>query len=268
MAIHLVTGIPGHGKTLYMVGRLMDELIDECEAAGRKVYHNIAEFDPKRPHVHAVTDDHVLTWADENGPRNAIFVIDEAQFLFPVRNPAARVPEHVEKLSTHRHRGLDFYLITQHGSLLDRFVIPLIESHTDVYRPYGLQVSRVTKFPYYAPQVKHRATLQMGETKRLRFKKEHFGSYRSATMHTYQPGLPWKKIGMLGGAISIAVGGAIFGVWSMFAASDPDARLIGSASAAQEVCPPPAIAAIGAGTFPTGAIHLTRNIPGSAVDCR
>jgi len=264
MAIHLVTGIPGHGKTLYMVGLLLDELIAECAGSGRQVFHNINGFDPGFENVHSITDDLIYAWADDDGPRNAIFVIDEAQFLFPVRNPSARVPAHVEKLSTHRHRGLDFYLITQHGSLLDRFIIPLIESHTDVYRPYGMKLSRVTVFPYYAPQVKHRATLQMGETKRLRFNPAHFSAYQSSTMHTYQPGLPWRKLALLGTVATLAVGGFVGG-FVVLGRATPSEEVLDSVAGLS--CAPMAIMAVGAATYPVDGRSEVRNIPALDVDC-
>lgn len=252
MAINLITGIPGHGKTLFMVRKLVDELIPQAEREGREIFHNIAGFQHKSESVHAASDEMILEWYSDEAPDGAIYVIDECQFLFPVRNPSAKVPEHVEKLTVHRHRGIDFYLITQHGSLLDRFVIPLVESHSDVYRPYGMKLSRVTAFPYYAPRTKPTAALGMGETSRLKFDPKYFSYYKSATQHTMQPSLPWRKIGLLVGLAVFAVGVTYFGVSSMWGRSQQATEAI-AAIAPAERCAPRPLYAVGASTFPPDA---------------
>jgi zona occludens toxin len=115
--ITLITGTPGAGKTAWVVAEL--EKIN-----GRRVY---VDGIPDLTLPHEPAGD-VLTWPDwvEDG---ALIVVDEVQRIWRPRGTGSKVPESIAALETHRHRGLDFWLISQHPNLLDANVRRLISRH-------------------------------------------------------------------------------------------------------------------------------------------
>ena len=124
MAVILVTGVPGAGKTSLTLQALLDEQLKELQEAGRPIYTSIdltpealerygiqhlfdvlgpaLDYNPANPDRKRfdVSKIHEL-------PTGAYIVIDEAQFVFPTRGPGSKTPPHVAAFETHRHRGHD-----------------------------------------------------------------------------------------------------------------------------------------------------------------
>lgn len=124
MALYLVTGQPGHGKTAYAIDRAF-----QMQKEGRTIYaHGIKDFDYERAGWKYLDDP--TTW--EQLPDGSVVLLDECYTIFPNRNPGAKVPPHVEALARHRHRGFDFILIAQQGLQLDPFMRGLYEEHVHV----------------------------------------------------------------------------------------------------------------------------------------
>ncbi|MDR8246919.1 hypothetical protein FPK89_21015, partial [Acinetobacter baumannii] len=76
----------------------------------------------------------IYDWRD--CPDGSIIVIDEVQLVEPYSNTKVK-DEIVMELTTHRHRGFDFYFITQAPSLLHPTIKELIGCHFHITRPYG-----------------------------------------------------------------------------------------------------------------------------------
>lgn len=190
----LVTGLPGHGKTLrtlWTVERLR-------EKSDRIVYQS-------------GIPDLTLPWHElPSGkdwmtvPDGSIVVIDECQRVFPPRASGSAVPEHVRALETHRHHGLDFYLITQHPRLLDAHVRSLVEVHENVTRPFGQRYAKVRR--WQSCQDNPARGEQDAEVERWKYPSAVYAWYRSATQHTMQPRLPWQKVLLLLFVVSFLVG--------------------------------------------------------------
>ncbi|QWM99712.1 zonular occludens toxin [Xanthomonas sp. MLO165] len=124
MALYLVTGQPGHGKTAYAIDKAF-----AFKKEGREIYaHGIKDFDYERAGWKHLEDP--TKWQD--CPDGAVIILDECYTVFPNRNPGAKVPEHVEPMARHRHRGFDFILIAQQGLQLDPFLRGLYEEHCHV----------------------------------------------------------------------------------------------------------------------------------------
>ena len=124
MALYLVTGQPGHGKTAYALDKAF-----EFKKQGREVYaHGIKDFDFAKAGMHFLEDP--TKWQDL--PDGSVILLDECYTVFPNRNPGAKVPDHVEAMARHRHRGFDFILIAQQGLQLDPFLRGLYEEHCHV----------------------------------------------------------------------------------------------------------------------------------------
>lgn len=132
----LLTGQPGHGKSAYMITRIVAYLKE-----GRDVYqHGIKNFNfDKANTLHETARAHYLEdptkWQDL--PDGSVVVLDECYSAFPNRNPGAKVPEHVEKLATHRHRGFDFIFVAQQSIQIDPFMKGLFEEHIHVKKKIG-----------------------------------------------------------------------------------------------------------------------------------
>ena len=180
MAITLVTGLPGHGKTLYTLSRWKDE----AAKAGRPVFHN----DIKGLNIPGWQPWKVDDW--EQLPAGSIMVVDEAQFAFPVTG-RGQTPLWVQKLATHRHLGLDFVVITQNPMLLDSFVRKLVDRHFHVVRLLGLQRATIYEFPNGVQE-------QVGKSRaggirhEWAYPKDVFDLYQSAELHTVKRRIPMR----------------------------------------------------------------------------
>lgn len=94
----------------------------------RTIYTNIKSL--KIDYVRALTYD----WRD--CPDGSIVVIDEVQLVEPY-SELKQKHEIVQHLTIHRHRGFDFYFITQAPNLLHPTVKDLIGCHRHLTKPYG-----------------------------------------------------------------------------------------------------------------------------------
>lgn len=131
--ITLFTGMPGAGKTAAMID-LLRQL-----AKDRPVF---VHFDPSerlRPEQKLLHETLQLphqpvlasNWHNEV-PDGGILVIDEAQGCWRPRGPAAKVPEAIAALETHRHSGVDIFITTQAPRLIDSNVRGLVGRHVHI----------------------------------------------------------------------------------------------------------------------------------------
>lgn len=185
MTLAVVSGLPGHGKTLYTlwhVERLRKE-------SGRSVYvHGVSDL---RLPWHQLEDPE--KWNEL--PDGSIVVIDEAWKTFPKRGPGSRTPDHVQQLATHRHRGFDLFLVTQSPALqLDHFARGLVGRHYHVRRVFGGARSRLYAWEELGnPDDYH--SKQKAVKSWFSFPREVFDWYKSAEVHTVKRQLPWRIIG-------------------------------------------------------------------------
>ena len=126
--LYLRTGLPGTGKTLFALA----DVKEWADKDKRPVYYSGIK-DLKVPGWIELED--ATKWPDL--PANAIIIIDEAQRVFRPRHTSSAVPEHVAALETHRHKGVDLVLITQHPKLLDSNVRRLVGVHRHYVRVFG-----------------------------------------------------------------------------------------------------------------------------------
>lgn len=191
MPITLVTGLPGHGKTLYTLARFKEECAKAQPVPRRVYYHGI-----KGLKIEGWEPWDVKDW--ETLPAGSLMVVDEAQFAFPVTG-RGQTPEWVQKLATHRHLGLDFVVITQDPMLLDSFVRRLVDRHFHVIRKFGTHWATIHEFPNGARTdvAKNRKD---SITHEWRYPKNVFELYESAEVHTVKTRIP-ARVYMLGLAV-------------------------------------------------------------------
>jgi zona occludens toxin len=192
MPITLITGAPGNGKSV----RLLYLVEMRRQAENRQVFYSgIADLmlpwelfgkpsaDPERPHMTDPSNWHEL-------PAGSIVVIDECQRLFRPRGQGAHVPEYVAALETHRHKGMDIYLVTQGPMLIDKNVRDLVETHEHLMRKFGSKWATVHAWKGVKSNcIVSRKDSQESE---FRYPKEVFTWFKSAEVHTVKFHIPTK----------------------------------------------------------------------------
>lgn len=188
--ITIITGVPGMGKTALVVKMMMDEL----EKGERpffvmgipdlKLDHSpvppVIEWTEKRPDP----DDPSVLLDYYTFPPNSIIVIDEAQRVFRPRASTSAVPPHVAAQETHRHTGVDFWLLSQKPSLIDSNIRDLTGRH--IHLKKGITGDYLYEWPEYQ-DVKSKTNLSEAIRRKYAPPKESFKYYKSSELHTKQP---------------------------------------------------------------------------------
>jgi zona occludens toxin len=201
----IVTGTPGNGKTLFTI-QMVEELRKRTQRA--VFYWNIGQLTLD---WNALGDAQTFGKAEEgvepdvsqvrqwyDVPAGSIVVIDEAQKIFPIRRRGAEVPKSVSEFETHRHRGIDIFLLTQNPKLIDSHVRKLTGKHHHLKRTFGMEAAHVYTWIEECADVDTRTNLARAQDKYWKFPRELFGVYKSAEVHTHKRELPWKWIAILG----------------------------------------------------------------------
>lgn len=189
--IYLITGLPGNGKTLYTLWHVRDRAKKET----RPVYvSGIPELTV--PEWHQIDEDQTRQWFDL--PDGAIIIIDEAQRIFRPRPGRGDPPPHVAQLETHRHKGYDIYLITQHPSLIDQNVRRLAGTHRHVQRTFGMHRAVIHEWG----EVHMNCELRRNDSSKTNwtFPKDVYSLYKSAEVHTHKIQMPkqvWYLVALL-----------------------------------------------------------------------
>lgn len=198
--IILITGVPGSGKTAFAVDLLLREF------QGRPLYVD---------GVNGLKLDHVpidvMKWPEEVED-GGVVVVDEVQRKWRPRGPGAKVPESVAALETHRHRGIDFVVITQNPRLVDSNVRNLVGRHLHI-RDTGFLGRWIYEWPETSQEIAWR---KCDNKRKYTLPKRVFGLYKSASIHTK----PVRKVPLLAyGAAVALVAVAVLGgrVYKQFA---------------------------------------------------
>lgn len=166
--ITLITGTPGSGKTAWIVSELMRL------GEPRPIYvDGIPELQVPHEVAPAISD--WPSWA----PDGALIIVDECQRVWRPRATGSRVPEDVAALETHRHRGIDFWIVTQSPTLVDANVRRLVGRHVHLVAKWA------GRFAYEWPECKSDPGSVGDAVKRpYSLPKATFSQYKSATVHT------------------------------------------------------------------------------------
>lgn len=168
--ITLITGAPGAGKSAALVS-LLSEL-----AKSRPVYVNgIPELKIEHQELDEPRD-----WMG-TVPDGSIIVIDEVQRFWRPAGNGQRVPDDIAALETHRHHGLDFYLITQSPKFVHINVRGLVGRHVHL-RDLGM----LGRWWYEWPECSTACDTAWKTApikKRYKLPKKIFSMYKSATEH-------------------------------------------------------------------------------------
>ncbi|OZY86759.1 hypothetical protein CBP51_07040 [Cellvibrio mixtus] len=182
--IYLFTGAPGSSKTLNVIKMISED----STYKGRDIYyHRIKEL--KMPWI-ALDENEVKEW--DTLPNGAVLVVDEAQYLMPVRDPRKPLPEWILKMSEHRHKGYDLIFLTQSPNLLDAGFRRFVGRHTHIERIFGLESAKWLTWEKCVTEVDDHFKRKEAVIKRVGFDKKYFGTYKSAEVHTHKRKIPAK----------------------------------------------------------------------------
>ena len=191
----VITGQPGAGKTLYTL-----KLVKEWAEKENRTVHYSGIKDLKLPWIEM---DDSTQWYKL--PPGSIVVIDEAQRIFRQRGVGSQVPPHVAELETHRHKGFDIVLITQHPKLLDANVRRLVGRHYHVMRTFGMQRATIHEFT----ELQSDPDSPSGRSESIRhewgYDKALFAAYHSAEVHTHKRRIPARVLMLFGIPFVLAV---------------------------------------------------------------
>jgi len=237
MAITLVTGAPGAGKTLWT----LQEVEKLRRETGRQVLYNgisgvtLSEWKPvSNAELKATID--VAVEGEEGKhvhdlPPGSIVVVDECYRVWPQGGPG-ELPRDVEAFAVHRHRGLDFFLLVQR---VHHFVRGLVARHVHFERQFGLDRSRRFEWQKLGDP-KDRWSKQEAAGSEFLFPKEVYSWYKSADLHTVKKRLPWKRLALIPGLVLVIV--AL--LWSAVSILTSGAAELGPQASSSASSPAPA----------------------------
>ena len=110
-------------------------------------------------------------------PDGSVYFLDEAQNIYRPRSSASKVPESVAAFEVHRHKGLDFFLITQNPRLIDANIraisIKAYTPKTNVGRDVSNTNGQKQKITYTVNNGCNTVNLQTRQKKPLLFTNLH-----------------------------------------------------------------------------------------------
>ena len=187
--LHLITGTPGAGKTLYAVSLIMAyhkenlSLLEKGQEP-RTIYADIDGLDIEG--VEPAPDD----WRET--PDGSIIFYDEIQQR-DVFKKAKGDNDIVNALQVHRHTGHDIYGITQFPILLHANFNAVVGIHWHLHRGWGLKAATVYQWAYCVTAPNTPSNKKLAENSfRFNYPKDLFDYYKSATVHTHKARIPRK----------------------------------------------------------------------------
>lgn len=195
MPITLITGGPGTGKTAWLLDQLINlrkiepnreffihgvrgltgiqheqifcksQLCDICRAQDEKLTHE---------------SKYVENWPEWK-QTGSLIIVDEVQRIWRPRAGGAPMPPAVSGLETHRHYGLDFWLISQGPHLFDNAIRLLVGRHVHLVARWS------GRSQYEWPECKQDVQSRGDAVVRTYTLPKHvYSMYQSAEVHTVQ----------------------------------------------------------------------------------
>lgn len=202
--ITIIVGVPGAGKTLFVMSKLYDEYKD------RPVYHyNIPGVNVDAWHeLEDPTLWHTL-------PHGSVSIIDEAHKVFPKRDHRIDPPPHIEAAGELRHSGHDLVLITQHPVDLDIFLRRRCARFIYIKKPLTKgDYATVYVWGEYNENYKDSREHESADSYTFTYPKEAFSRYISSELHTgkkYVPNSAKRAFYALIIGVVVAVSAALYG---------------------------------------------------------
>ncbi|BAK77091.1 zonula occludens toxin family protein [Pseudogulbenkiania sp. NH8B] len=185
--ITVITGTPGAGKTALAV-KLMKELEGTRPIFTMGIPDLQIEHQPVPPvaewtRLEPSPEDPSIKLPKFTFPPGSLIVIDESQNVYRPRNSSGKVPDYVAAFETHRHTGVDFWLITQKTSLIDANVRALAGKHLHIESNFfGRKLFEWPK----AVDAESKTERDIASKKNYKLPKQVFDLYKSSSLHIKQ----------------------------------------------------------------------------------
>jgi zona occludens toxin len=234
MSATVITGLPGAGKTALCVQKLLmpmaakgwkeSAITAEGEAVEvtRKVYTNINGLLLEHEKIDA---SHLNTWHEWAEP-GSLIVFDEVQKPWPLTATGSKKPPYIEALETHRHKGVDFIVLTQHPMLIDANLCRLSDKHLHVRKVGNSRYATVYEWDGVSRTLLYKNAMKKEPYRRS---KEVEGVYKSSALHTKQ------KRSMPTVVFALVIALVLFGAGFYFMKGRFHDRFFGAADKAAEV---------------------------------
>lgn len=186
--IYLITGSPGTGKTSMVVDMMINnyEGLFKMEAEDGTVidrplyFCHIDGLDARKFKAHELTEEQLQSAPlNEIVPVGSVVVVDECDYTYPVRS-AGKPPPYVQTLKELRHDGFTLILMTQHPTMIDKYVRNLVGKHIHLERK---QLGTMRYEWFRCEENIGPAAFESGAGKFYRPPKEAFKFYKSASKH-------------------------------------------------------------------------------------
>jgi len=134
-------------------------------------------------------------------PDGAFLFYDEVQFIYPPLSSSAKQPDSVINFTTHRHKGIDFFLITQSPLFFEKKVRLVCGKHIH------LRPTWAGRYQYEYPECNDNVKSVGGAVKsKYKLDKKVFSLYKSSSLHTENKRKIPFAVYILLGAIFISFG--------------------------------------------------------------
>lgn len=207
--IYLYTGLNGSGKST----SCLYDILKELEATGRPFFSSgIRWTDAGRAKFNPIEIE-PSEWRD--CPDGALILIDEAQNSMPARPASKDLPEWINELGTHRHKGHDIYLTTPHPMQIDVFARRLVGVHRHMIRAFSFGSTTQLENEGVMNDPTSKLDNHKAIVSRHKLRKSVFPYFQSASIHTHKTRLPKGKIAVGFFALALLGGGIAVGlhVW-------------------------------------------------------
>lgn len=209
MAIKLITGVPGSGKTLMAIKDIAEQVkanndpktpsfndtksteenfdASKHKRFKRPIYTDIDGINFGEGEVYKVQPDH--DWRE--CPDGSLIIYDEVHKKWRSEGQAglSKNPQ-INDLDMHRHRGMDFILITQYPTKVHHEVRTNVTEHYHIKRPSGAKAATTYKWDLAQSSPNDFHAKNEADIAPFVFPKKYFKHYKSATIHTHKFKLP------------------------------------------------------------------------------
>ena len=179
--IRLITATPGSGKTCLVVEWLLKEVDKQFYG---EIYTNIEDLRIVGVKSLPPNADWRLLNPDKDKDKKPILmVVDEAQY-FDAFMKETKQNAIGKDLSTHRHYGIDLWIITQSPKLLNSYVLENVGEHVHLYRPQKKKNVNVYWWSYAQSSLTKTAFKSADDMQKWRLNPQVFDYYKSTSQVT------------------------------------------------------------------------------------
>lgn len=174
--IRLITATPGSGKTCMVIEWLLKEI---DKGFYKSIYANIEGL--KIMGIKPLLSD----WRDvPDEDKPCLYIVDEAQYHREFMKETTKDNQMGKDLSTHRHKAIDFWLITQSVKLLNSYVIENVGEHVHLYRPKKAKTVTVYWWSYAVTSMTKSNFKMADDVQKWRLNPAMFQYYKSTVAVT------------------------------------------------------------------------------------